>query len=244
MKPFILVVTLMFGLLVRAVSAETQTAEPTKTSVTTDGLVADLYVPAGAKGRLPSIIILGGSEGGMGPAPARDARLLAQHGYATLQVAYFDAPGLPKDLGLIPKAGADRHADQAKTLAADSSPPWGVPAQGGGNRSHKNAAEPPAAAARMGRASIQRPIVRCVSTNRDISAMVANVTTLTYQGQFCQSQKKFTVNPIRKIELRRPSNRSFPRGPNGRVCPRIVSALPSRTPEKVASNATADKISS
>jgi hypothetical protein len=26
----------------------------------------------------------------------------AQHGYATLQVAYFDAPGRPKDLGLIP----------------------------------------------------------------------------------------------------------------------------------------------
>jgi dienelactone hydrolase len=86
-----------------AASAEAQpAAEPTKTSVTANGLVADLYLPADAKGRLPAIIILGGSEGGMGAPSARDGKLIAQHGYATLQVAYFDAPGLRKDLGLIP----------------------------------------------------------------------------------------------------------------------------------------------
>jgi dienelactone hydrolase len=79
------------------------TAEPIKTSVTANGLVADLYVPANAKGRrLPAIVILGGSEGGMGPAAARDGKVIAQHGYAVLQLAYFGAPGLPKDLGLIP----------------------------------------------------------------------------------------------------------------------------------------------
>jgi dienelactone hydrolase len=77
-------------------------AEPTKTPVTANGLVADFYVPADATGRLPAVIVLGGSEGGMGAAAARDAKALAQHGYATLQVAYFDMPGLPKDLGLIP----------------------------------------------------------------------------------------------------------------------------------------------
>ena len=38
----------------------------------------------------------------MGKPAARDGRLIAQHGYAVLQVAYFDAPGLPKDLALIP----------------------------------------------------------------------------------------------------------------------------------------------
>jgi uncharacterized protein len=103
MKPLVLAATLMFCLFMRTASAEDQPAEePIKTSVTAKGLVADLYVPAGAKGRLPAIIILGGSEGGMGPAPARDGRIIAQHGYATLQLAYFDAPGLPKDLGLIP----------------------------------------------------------------------------------------------------------------------------------------------
>jgi dienelactone hydrolase len=77
-------------------------AEPVKTAVTAHGLVADLYMPAHAHGRLPAILMLGGSEGGMGAAAARDGRVIAQHGYAVLQVAYFDAPGLPKDLGLIP----------------------------------------------------------------------------------------------------------------------------------------------
>ena len=77
-------------------------AEPVRTHVTANGLVADLYVPADAKGRTPAVIVLGGSEGGLGAAAARDARLLAQHGEVTLQLAYFDAPGLPKDLGLIP----------------------------------------------------------------------------------------------------------------------------------------------
>ena len=72
-----------------------------KTAVTANGLVADLYAPR-LRGRLPAIIVLGGSEGGMGAGAARDARLIAQHGFVTLQVAYFDAPGLPKELGLIP----------------------------------------------------------------------------------------------------------------------------------------------
>ena len=39
-------------------------------------------------------------EGGIGAA--RDGKIIAKHGYAVLQLAYFDAPGLPKDLGLIP----------------------------------------------------------------------------------------------------------------------------------------------
>lgn len=103
MKPFVLATILAFGLVLSAAAARAQpAAEPVKTAVTANGLVADLYTPANATGRLPAIIILGGSEGGLGPASARDGRLLAQHGYATLQVAYFDAPGLPKDLGLIP----------------------------------------------------------------------------------------------------------------------------------------------
>ena len=103
MKPFTLTAALTLSLFVGAAAAAAQpAAEPVKTSVTANGLVADLYMPADAKGRLPAIIELGGSEGGMGAATARDARLHALHGYAVLQVAYFDAPGLPKDLGLIP----------------------------------------------------------------------------------------------------------------------------------------------
>jgi dienelactone hydrolase len=103
MKHFASSAAVMFGLLMCAASTEAQPVpEPIKTSVTTNGLVANLFVPADAKGRLPAIIILGGSEGGLGTATARDGRVIAQHGYATLQLAYFGAPGLPKDLGLIP----------------------------------------------------------------------------------------------------------------------------------------------
>jgi dienelactone hydrolase len=85
-----------------AVAQTNPSPEPVKTAVTAGGLVADLYTPADAHSPLPAIIVLGGSEGGMNPAVARDARLITQHGYITLQVAYFDMPGLPKDLGLIP----------------------------------------------------------------------------------------------------------------------------------------------
>src|ERR1700679_3893558 len=107
MNPVVLAVAAMFALFVSVAAGRAQAVaaplkEPTKTSVTANGLVADLYMPADAKGRLPAIIILGGSEGGMGAASARDGRVIAQHGYATLQLAYFDAPGLPKDLALIP----------------------------------------------------------------------------------------------------------------------------------------------
>jgi dienelactone hydrolase len=78
-------------------------ADPQKTAVNERGLVADLYVPANLKGaKAPAIIVLGGSEGGLGAGAAHDAQLIASHGYVVLQLAYFDAPGLPKDLGLIP----------------------------------------------------------------------------------------------------------------------------------------------
>lgn len=103
MKRFAPLAALMLGSFMGAESPHAQAApEPSKTSVTANGLVADFFVPADAQGRLPAIIILGGSEGGLGSATARAGRMLAVHGYATLQLAYFDAPGLPKELSLIP----------------------------------------------------------------------------------------------------------------------------------------------
>lgn len=103
MRSALLAAAVTIGLSLSASPALAQpAAEPVKTSVTAKGLVASYFVPAGAKGRLPAIIELGGSEGGLGAAAARDAKVMAQSGYAVLQVAYFDAPGLPKDLGLIP----------------------------------------------------------------------------------------------------------------------------------------------
>lgn len=78
-------------------------AEPLKTTVHERGLIADLYVSTELKGaKMPAMIVLGGSEGGLGAGAAHDAQLIASHGYVVLQLAYFDAPGLPKELGLIP----------------------------------------------------------------------------------------------------------------------------------------------
>jgi dienelactone hydrolase len=50
--------------------------------------------------RMPGILLLGGSEGGL-PTGAL-SRMLAARGYSTLGVAYFGAPGLPQTLARIP----------------------------------------------------------------------------------------------------------------------------------------------
>ena len=103
MREFLAAVVVVFGMSPLAAPADAQPAgEPHKTPVAANGLVGDLYTPANAAGRLPAVIVLGGSEGGLGAGAARDSRIIAQHGYVTLHLAYFDAPGLPKDLGLIP----------------------------------------------------------------------------------------------------------------------------------------------
>jgi dienelactone hydrolase len=46
------------------------------------------------------VLLFGGSEGGL--AVTHEASLLAARGYPTLALAYFDEPGLPKDLARIP----------------------------------------------------------------------------------------------------------------------------------------------
>ena len=64
-----------------------------------DGLHGVWFLPPG-DGPHPAVIVLGGSEGGL---PVRSAApLLASHGYATLALAYFGLPGLPRGLVNIP----------------------------------------------------------------------------------------------------------------------------------------------
>jgi dienelactone hydrolase len=65
-----------------------------------NGLAAHYWTgPSGA--RLPTAVLaLGGSEGGYGNG--LQAQLLASHGYPVLQLAYFGAPGLPRELRSIP----------------------------------------------------------------------------------------------------------------------------------------------
>jgi dienelactone hydrolase len=64
-----------------------------------DGVTGVFYTPRGA-GRHPGVLVIGGSHGGFG-AP-QVAMLLAQHGFAVLSLAYFDAPSLPRTLEGVP----------------------------------------------------------------------------------------------------------------------------------------------
>jgi dienelactone hydrolase len=66
----------------------------------TEGFFGDLFSPASKSRRHTTVVVLGGSEGGI--ATVDLARLLASHGYPSLALAYFREPGLPKRLIRIP----------------------------------------------------------------------------------------------------------------------------------------------
>jgi dienelactone hydrolase len=71
----------------------------TSREVRSEGLVGTIFVPSG-KGPFPTLLVLGGSEGGNS---AEDVgALLASHGYVCLALAYFDLDALPKTLEEIP----------------------------------------------------------------------------------------------------------------------------------------------
>ncbi|MGZ0147206.1 acyl-CoA thioesterase/BAAT N-terminal domain-containing protein [Kribbella sp. WER1] len=57
-------------------------------------------VPKSDGARHPAVLLLGGSEGGVPPLSV--AELLASHGYPVVALAYFRAPGRPRDLHDIP----------------------------------------------------------------------------------------------------------------------------------------------
>lgn len=71
------------------------------------GVFGNFY-PARGKARAPGVLLLGGSEGGLGPGVGREAQALAEHGFAVLQLAYFGAPGTPKALVHVPLETFDR----------------------------------------------------------------------------------------------------------------------------------------
>jgi len=62
------------------------------------GVVAKLYLSESNEPR-PAVVVLGGSNGGFFEPVAQS---FAQEGYVALALAYFDAPGLPKNLENIP----------------------------------------------------------------------------------------------------------------------------------------------
>lgn len=69
------------------------------TTLESDGIVGH-FCSAPSLVPRPAIVRIGGSEGGVPGITA--CSLLASHGYPTLALGYFDAPGLPSDLANIP----------------------------------------------------------------------------------------------------------------------------------------------
>jgi dienelactone hydrolase len=66
----------------------------------TKGTYGNLYLPKHTVGRRPAVLVFGGSGGGLTTSMA--AALLAAHGYPSLALAYFKAPGLPQTLHNLP----------------------------------------------------------------------------------------------------------------------------------------------
>jgi len=60
------------------------------------GIYANLYLPKNTASRRPAVLVFSGSGGGLTTGMA--AALLAAHGYPSLALAYFKAPGLPQSL--------------------------------------------------------------------------------------------------------------------------------------------------
>jgi acetyl esterase/lipase len=67
---------------------------------TRGGIYGSLYLPKRTSARRPAVLVFGGSGGGLTTSSA--AALLAAHGYPSLALAYFKAPGLPQTLHNIP----------------------------------------------------------------------------------------------------------------------------------------------
>jgi dienelactone hydrolase len=70
----------------------------TRQTVRTEGIIGTLFLPPG-DGPHPTVIVLGG---GGGEIDEYRGAMLASHGYAALNLAYFAQPGLPHSLVNIP----------------------------------------------------------------------------------------------------------------------------------------------
>lgn len=67
-----------------------------------EGDVFGNYYPAPGPGRQPAILLLGGSEGGLGRDVRLQAMLLQRAGFNVLHLAYFNVPGKPSKLERVP----------------------------------------------------------------------------------------------------------------------------------------------
>lgn len=66
-----------------------------------EGLIGTFFLPT-SSAPVPAVIVLGGSEGGLNYVVERKAALLASHGIAALELAYFGIGDLPATLTNVP----------------------------------------------------------------------------------------------------------------------------------------------
>jgi dienelactone hydrolase len=78
-----------------------QVAEPGETGrrITDEGLLGN-YFPA--RGKAPAVLVLGGSEGGLGPDWTNLSKAMQTEGFSVLQLSYFRGPEQNTRLELIP----------------------------------------------------------------------------------------------------------------------------------------------
>lgn len=86
----------------------------------TGGLIANYFSPAGstaaaANTRAPAILLIGGSEGGIGATVQRTALDLQKHGYAVLALSYWGAPGQSPRMENLPLESFDTALEWLKT---------------------------------------------------------------------------------------------------------------------------------
>jgi dienelactone hydrolase len=74
---------------------------PTGRRVSQSGMLGNFY-PGRGPGRRPALLLLGGSEGGIGKGSKRSALALQGEGFSVLSLSYHRAPGQLPHLELIP----------------------------------------------------------------------------------------------------------------------------------------------
>ena len=86
---------------------------PTGRRIDADGLFANYFPAQGAEPH-PGVLLLGGSEGGLGEDPKAQALLLQAQGFSTLHLAYHNVPGKPTNLVNVPLENFYRGLDWLK----------------------------------------------------------------------------------------------------------------------------------
>lgn len=74
---------------------------PSGARINQAGVIGNYY-PASGEGPRPTVLLLGGSEGGLGLGATRMAKALQASGFDVLHLSFFGAPGQPRQLVDVP----------------------------------------------------------------------------------------------------------------------------------------------